>query len=131
MKCFMRCALVALLTAPFATQTAHAQQSTSPFAPVEAPSLNPDALTPPPPKANVDRSQFDKSSKDQPALKAPNSVDLGTYQLKFNAGRSSDVNPRTGLDSGETSNLQQVRPGQKTESATPNYFGLKLSTPTH
>jgi hypothetical protein len=114
-----------------ALHTARAQQPASPFAPVETPTINPEALKPPAPKADVDRSQFDKASKDQPALKVPNRVDLGTYELKFNAGRTSDVNPRTGLDSGETSNLQQVRPGQKPESVTPNYFGLKLSAPTH
>jgi hypothetical protein len=111
---------------------ARAQQPASPFAPVETPTLNPDALkTPEQPKAEVDRSKFDKSNKDKPPLKLPNSVDLGKYELKFDANKTSNVNPRTGLDSGETSNLSKMGPGRKDESALPNYFGLKLTAPTH
>ena len=68
--------------------------------------------------------------KPASGAKLPNQVELGKYQLKFNAGHTSDVVPRTGLDSGETSNLSKVVPGQKTESVAPDYFGLKLSTPT-
>ena len=62
--------------------------------------------------------------------KLPTQVDLGKYKLDFKAGRTSDVAPRTGFDSGETSNLSKINPGQKSESAAPDYFGLKLSAPT-
>lgn len=114
-------------------ETSHAQQaatSTSPFTPVETPTLDPDALktAPSAPNAKV-RSNLDKPGDDQPKLKAP-SVDLGKYELQFNAGHTSDINPRTGFDSGETSNISKIRPGQRSDSALPDYFGLKLTAPT-
>ena len=81
------------------------------------------------PTAPVNRSS---KTPDQAAsgTKLPTQVDLGKYKLDFKAGRTSDVAPRTGLDSGETSNLSKINPGQKSESAAPDYFGLKFSAPT-
>jgi hypothetical protein len=107
-------------------------QTTSPFAPVEtpaydtAPAKNPKAAAP----DTATTGKLKQTDQSGSGVKLPNKVELGKYQLQFNAGRTSDVSPHTGYDSGETSNLSKVAPGQKEESATPDYFGLKLSTPT-
>jgi hypothetical protein len=119
-------ALVALSGA-FAIDALHAQQagteSASPFEPIEAPKLSPDAFKPPQPAANVDAANFDKSNKETPGIKLPNRIDLGNYDLEFKAGVGGP-DTRKGLDSGETSNL----PAQK--ETPPGYFGLKLTAPT-
>lgn len=129
-------ALAALITLSgiFAGDLAFAQQAPaqSPFQPIEAPTLTPDMLKTPPaaPNADTGGATIDKSGKDQPALKLPNSVDLGKYELQFKAGRTRDITTRNGLDSGETSNLSSTLPAQQQDRQLPDYFGLKLSAPT-
>ena len=107
------------------------QNPPSQFKPIVPTPIDPEALKMPKPALPADTAPpAPEADKDAAAkLKAP-SIDLGKYDLKFDAGKTSDVNPRTGFDSGETSNLSKVTPG-KTEGVTPNYFGLKLSVPTH
>ncbi len=117
----------------FAQTPANSPQSK--FAPVEVPNYDINSLkTPKSPKATIPDSagQAKIKAPEQAASgnKLPTQVDLGKYKLDFKAGRTSDVAPRTGLDSGETSNLSKINPGQKSESAAPDYFGLKLSAPT-
>jgi hypothetical protein len=109
-----------------------AQTGQSPFAPVETPAYSPEPAKSPKAAAPDGADAAKLKTPDQPAsgAKLPNQVELGKYKLQFNAGHTSDVVPRTGLDSGETSNLSKVAPGRKEESAAPDYFGLKLSTPT-
>ena len=65
------------------------------------------------------------------AIKIPKGLGLGKYQLDFDAKHSTEA-AKSGvtMDSGETANLSKVLPGQKQVKALPNYFGLKLSTPT-
>lgn len=132
-------ALFGLLIAPAASLpagSAYAQTAPaavqSKFEPLTTPALDPDALKPP--QSTIDTSSkppgLDATGKEPPSPKLPTSVNLGKYDLQFKAGQTSDVVPRTGLDSGETSNLSKMRPG-KPESAVPDYFGLKLSAPTH
>jgi hypothetical protein len=101
----------------------HAQETTPP-------AIDADALKMPKPAGPAAAVPVpNDSSKEVPAkLKAP-SIDLGKYDLKLDAGKTSDVVPRTGFDSGETSNLSKST-GGKTETVTPDYFGLKLSVPT-
>lgn len=118
-----------------AIDAVRAQQAAtpSPFQPIETPTLNPEMLkTPQPsPHAGADGTNFDKSSKEQPGLKLPNRVDIGKYELQFKTGRTRDITTREGIDSGETSNLSATIPGQKQNQPLPDYFGLKLSAPTH
>jgi hypothetical protein len=129
-------AIVLGVAAPGAIDAVRAQQAenaaSSPFAPIETPTLDPELLKPPKP-AHDDRAvkvDTDKQDKAPSEFKLPNRIDLGKSALEFNAGRTSDINPRTGFDSGEAANMQKIGPG-KTERVTPDYFGLKLTTPTH
>ena len=106
----------------------------SKFAPVKAPTLTPDMLkTPDVPDARRYRAQASHAitASALPAPKLPTDVDLGKYDLEFKAGQTSDVNPRTGFDSGETVEHAKDPAGQTGIGVTPNYFGLKLSAPTH
>lgn len=109
----------------------HAQQyPPSHFKPVVPTPIDPGALKLPKPGFPDDAPKTPDRGKDAPArLKTP-SVNLGKYDLQLDAGKTSDVNPRTGLDSGETSNLSKVTRG-RSEGVAPDYFGLKLSVPTH
>jgi hypothetical protein len=105
----------------------------SPFAPVETPSYDLDALKMPqaPPSTGAYKIN-PKPGEAKPALGIPNGLDLGKSRIEFNASRTRDVNaPGVNIDSGETSNLSKVMQGQKQDGAMPNYFGLKLSTPMH
>lgn len=107
----------------------------SPFTTTAPPLLTPDILNAPPADWRGDRvvSGFGNDSKSSPtpgAPKLPLGVNLGKFDLDFSAGHTSDVTPRTGFDSGELSNIEKIRPG-KEQSAMPDYFGLKLSAPTH
>jgi hypothetical protein len=106
-------------------------QATSKFAPIKAPSLTPDMLKAPAESLDTGNPppKLKSSDKDLPAPKLPTDVNLGKYDLKFQAGQTSDVTPRTGFDSGELANIESILPG-KPESVVPNYFGLKLSAPT-
>lgn len=103
----------------------------SPQSRPKAPVLDADALTMPKAGSAADHahSSGDRETEAAPKLKAP-SFDLGKYDLQFNAGKTSEVNPRTGFDSGEASNLSKINRG-KSEGAAPDYFGLKLKVPTH
>ena len=131
MPCRTRWVLAALiaLTGSWWIDALHAQQagttSASPFEPIEAPTLNPEMLKMPQPDPNAggDRTNFDRSSKEQPGVKLPNRIDLGNYDLQFKAGAGGPDTHKS-LDSGETSNL----PSQK--QTPPGYFGLKLTAPT-
>ncbi len=104
----------------------------STFAPVPTPTLDPDVLKIPDSVRESEATKFKPSNNDKalPPPSAPNKVDLGTYDLEFKAGQTSDVNPRTGFDSGEKSNLSNSSLGTKSDSVLPDYFGLKLSRPT-
>jgi hypothetical protein len=93
------------------------------------PKLDADALRIPDSIHDTSAQKIDRSHKALPPPGAPNKVDLGKYDLEFRAKQSSDVNPRTGFDSGEKSNLSNSSGGRK-DPAMPNYFGLKLTTPT-
>jgi hypothetical protein len=98
---------------------------------VHTPRLDADALKIPDSRRGGDADKIvGKTPKPLPPPSIPSKVDLGKYDLEFKAQRSSDVNPRTGFDSGEKSNLSNSSLGRQQESAVPNYFGLKLSTPT-
>jgi hypothetical protein len=95
-----------------------------------APKLDAEALRIPDSIHDTRARPIDKPQKTLPPPSLPNKVDLGKYDLEFRAKSSADVNPRTGFDSGEKSNLSNSSIGRKGESGVPNYFGLKLSTPT-
>jgi hypothetical protein len=109
------------------------QPAASKFAPVETPAIDPAFLKTPQAAPASDGNKFKIERTDQavPAVKIPKSIDLGTSHLELDARRAKDVGA-SGItpDSGETSNLSKIAPGQKQDSALPNYFGLKLSTPT-
>lgn len=134
----IRATLAALVPLAGSWPFHHAQAQTavngpsSQFAPLEPPILDPDLLKLPSPAHDDSAGKFkvDRSDKAATGFTVPNRVDLGKYELEFKAGHSSDLYPRTGLDSGETANLSKVAPRQKSESALPNYFGLKLRAPT-
>ena len=99
-------------------------------APAKTPKLDAEALKIPDSIHDTQGKPIDKPRKTAPPQNAPNKVDLGKYDLEFRAKQSSDVNPRTGFDSGEKGNLSNSTLGRKSDSAVPNYFGLKLSAPT-
>lgn len=108
----------------------HAQQ-TAPAKTKAAPKLDADALRLPDDVHDIQVRKIDKPQETLAPPALPSKVDLGAYDLEFRAKHSSDVNPRTGFDSGEKSNLMNSAAGRKSEPALPNYFGLKLSTPTN
>jgi hypothetical protein len=95
-----------------------------------SPTLDAEALRIPNSIGDTGARKIEPSQKTAPAAPPPNKFGVGQYDLEFKAGHTSDINPRTGFDSGETSNLQKIRPG-KQESVTPDYFGLKLKVPAH
>lgn len=131
----MRLALAATLALSLAGSfTAGAQQSDTPFKPVETPKLDPEVFRPPqtatPNKATAKSDPLGKEAQTSPA---PGGVAIGKYdkfELNFDAARTKDINPRTGFDSGETSNLSKSLDRRKTGPAMPDYFGLKLTAPT-
>ncbi len=130
----VRCVLAAMLIG--APAASHAQQAAPSKARTAAaagavPTLDAEALRIPDSIHSSGGNKFivDKSSKTLPPPALPNKVDLGKYDLEFKASHSKDVNPRTGFDSGEKSNLSNSTFGRKSDSALPSYFGLKLSAP--
>jgi hypothetical protein len=125
--------LVAWLVLSGTAGPGYAQQAEAPpakTAPANTPKLDAEALKIPDSIHDTQAKAIDKPRKTAPPQNAPNKVDLGKYDLEFRAKQSSDVNPRSGFDSGEKANLSNSTPGRKTDSALPNYFGLKLSAPT-
>jgi hypothetical protein len=106
------------------------QYPPSQFQPVVPPRLDPETLKMPRPGYTGDtaRRKADGEKDAQPKLQAP-SINLGNYDLHFHTGQANDIHPRSGFDSGETSNLSTIKPG-RSERALPNYFGLKLTAPT-
>ncbi len=132
-SCIMTGCFVALMSVTL-FDASHAQQPAQPKAkiapvPKTAPKLDAAALRIPDSIHDTPAKAIDKPRKALPA-NAPNKVDLGQYDLEFRARHSTDVNPRTGYDSGEKTNLSNTSLSRKNDSALPNYFGLKLSTPT-
>lgn len=123
----MRAVLAGSLAALIGVTTAQAQE---PAKKKSEPKLNAEALRIPDSIHNTRAREIDRLSKALPPPSAPNKVDIGKYDLEFRAKSSSEVNPRTGYDSGEKANLANTAIGRKGESGVPNYFGLKLSTPT-
>lgn len=118
--------LVALLVLSGSAGLGYAQQTP---APVKTPKLDAEALRIPDSIHDTQAKAIDKPRKTPPPPSLPNKFDLGTYDLEFRARHSTDVNPRTGFDSGEKANLSNSTLGRKSDSAVPNYFGLKLSAP--
>ena len=83
-----------------------------------------------PPSADAPKIKTDKSGDAAPAIAIPNSINLGKSNLQFDAKHTSAVTaPGVSMDSGETSNLSKVMPGEKQDKVLPDYFGFKLSTP--
>lgn len=119
--------LVAWLVWSGTAGVGYAQQAP---APAKTPKLDAEALKIPDSIHDTQVKPIDKPRKTAPPQNAPNKVDLGKYDLEFRAKQSSDINPRTGFDSGEKGNLSNSTLGRKSDSAVPNYFGLKLSAPT-
>jgi hypothetical protein len=128
----MSALLVALLVLSGTAGLGYAQQTATPptkAAPVKTPKLDAEALKIPDSIYDTQAKAIDKPRKTPPPPSQPNKFDLGTYDLEFRAKHSTDVNPRTGFDSGEKSNLSNSSVGRKSDPALPNYFGLKLSAP--
>ena len=129
-----RWALVGLImAAPYGVSTAIAQQSatqaSSPFKPIKAPSLDPDIYKAPP-KAGAEQPIL-KSGK-QPKAKPLNRIEVGKYQLELNAGHAKDFSGTGGPISGQSADPSSPNPTQNNKnSAVPDYFGLKVSTPIH
>lgn len=103
------------------------------FAPVPTPEFN---LDPPktPKKQAYGPSKFkiDGEGKEAPAMAPSKGADLGKSQLQFLAKHSSDVNQADlPVENGITGNLSTIIPGQRQETLMPNFFGFRLSTPTH
>lgn len=120
--CFVALAGVALPGA------GHAQQPAAPKA--AAPKLDAEALRIPDSIHDTGATKIDRTQKTLLPPSPPNKVDLGKYDLEFRARHSTEINPRSGFDSGEKANLSNTAVGRKSDPALPNYFGLKLSTPT-
>jgi len=109
-----------------------AQQATSPYAPVETPTINPEMLKTPQPALESEPKKLKTNlDTDAPALTAPKGIDIGKSKLDIDV-KNSDATKR-GLvpDSGETSNLTKSAPGLKRDPTLPDYFGLKITAPTH
>jgi hypothetical protein len=133
----MRWILAVLLMLGWIAGLARAQSkpATDPsiFTPVETPTVNLDQWKTyqERPRADAFKIKPHESGKSQMALPFPKSIDLGTSKLEFDADRTRNVNvPGVATDSGETSNLSSVLQSRKQDRMQPNYFGLKLSTPT-
>ncbi|MDO8878770.1 MAG: hypothetical protein Q8M24_10270 [Pseudolabrys sp.] len=131
MKRIAQSLLMVALTSLAVPGAGHAQQPPAATGkPAPAPKLDAEALRIPDGIHDTGAKTIAKPNKPLPPPSLPNKVDLGQYDLEFRAKHSGDVNPRTGLDSGETSNLSNSSVGRKSDPALPNYFGLKLSAPT-
>jgi hypothetical protein len=117
-------ALVALAALTSSHAMAQTADSASPFAPIATPTIDADALKPPPPDASARAPRIDRPGSEPSGVKLPNSIDLGDKALKLEAGVGGP-NTRKALDSGESSNLSSQR-----KDTAPGYLGLKLTAPT-
>jgi hypothetical protein len=98
-------------------------------APAILPLLDPKLFNFPPAAPNHD---LGKGRNETPNLALPNRIDLGSYMLHLDTGsKGVGSASRAGIDSGETSNLNLILPAQRQSPLMPDYFGLKLTTPTH
>jgi hypothetical protein len=123
---------LSMLAALMDAGNAQSSGGTKPLKSAPVPRLDPEALKIPDSAGTTEAGTFkvDKTHKVLPPTSPPSKVDLGKYDLEFKAGHTSDINPRTGFDSGEKSNLSNSSVGRPQNSALPDYFGLKLSAPT-
>jgi hypothetical protein len=126
-------ALFLAVTVP--NDPAHAEQtSSSQFAPVTTPGFDVNALKTPraPAPTEVGKLKNDRQAASPSGFELPKGMDVGSYKLDFNANHTTAVTaPHMNMDSGETANLSNMAPGKRNESVLPNYFGFKLSAPTH
>jgi hypothetical protein len=116
-----------------AAQAQQPAKQPSAFAPIESPNVDPDAFTNQRARPGMDANKVDtdKSGKAAPALAIPKAIDLVGSHLGFEVDHTTArTAPGAATDSGETSNLSKTIPGQKQDGVLPDYFGLKLSTPT-
>jgi hypothetical protein len=98
-------------------------------APAILPLLDPKLFNFPPAASNHD---LGKGRNETPNLALPHRIDLGSYMLHLDTGsKGVGSASRAGIDSGETSNLNLILPAQRQSPLMPDYFGLKLTTPTH
>jgi hypothetical protein len=114
------------------TTSGMAQQATSPYAPVATPAISPDMLETPQPVPETQPKKL-KTNKETapPALTAPKGINLGRSKLDIDVKNSDATNRGLVPDSGETSNLTMSAPGLKHDPTLPDYFGLKITAPTH
>ena len=125
----MRCAMAGLLAAGLWT-AAQAQQG-APYAPVATPALDPDLLKMPQAAPQAEPKSFNtQSDKYAPALGAPQGIQVGKSKLDFDIKNSDPKNRGVVPDSGSSSNLAKAMPGKKQDPTLPDYFGLKITTPT-
>jgi hypothetical protein len=114
------------------TTAASAQQATSPFAPIATPTINPEMLKTPQPAPEPEGKKLKSElDRDPPALTTPKGIDLGKSKLDIDVKNSDATNRGLVPDSGETSNLTRSVRGQKQDPTLPDYFGLKITAPTH
>ena len=126
----MRWVMAGLLAAGLWT-AAQAQQA-APYASVATPALDPDLLKMPQAAPQTEPKNFrTQSDKDTPALAAPQGIQVGKSKLDFDVKNSDPKNRGVVPDSGSSSNLAKAMPGHKQDPTLPDYFGLKLTTPTH
>ena len=114
----------------FETTEAQQSETSSPFKPLETPKVDLEVFHAPP----LDQRPAPQGAAEQEKTRSPASVEIGRYdkyKLDLNAARSSDINSRTGFDSGEASNLSKSLRQGKSEPVAPDYFGLKLTAPTN
>lgn len=127
------CAGLLSVAGAFPLAASAAQRGTTGAASTAAPPpLNPDVLNIPsaPPNADLATPKLNNAPQEIPAPKLPTGVNLGQFDLDVRVGHTNDIIPRTGYDSGELSNLEKIQPS-KEPSLMPDYFGFKLSAPTH
>lgn len=108
--------------------------TSSQFAPVATPGFDVNALKTPraPAPTEVGKLKNERQASGPSGFELPKGMDVGSYKLDFNANHTTAITaPRFNMDSGETANLSNLAPGKRNESILPNYFGFKLSAPTH
>ncbi len=127
----MRWIFVGIMIVGLAT-AASAEQATSPFAPIATPTINPEILKTPQPVPESEPKKLKSNlDRDPPALTTPKGIDLGKSKLDIDVKNSDPTSRGVAPDSGETSNLTRSVRGQKQDPTRPDYFGLKITAPTH